>query len=138
MMRWTVLLVCAISWDASAATLYLCRAYSGGSFWSSSHCARHSALIERLVSVPDGIPFEQQVHLGEQNRASAAELLTPSRPQTQVQSQTGPSKEAHCNAIKARLDAIDARARVPQSGQSQDQLRHEKRKALEQSSQLGC
>lgn len=46
---------------ADAATIYRCRSYGGGYFWSASHCQQHQALIDRIASVPDGLPFDQQV-----------------------------------------------------------------------------
>lgn len=57
---------------AGAATLYLCKAYNGSTFWSSAHCNQHNALIDRLESVAD-VPFPQQVEQaqGARNRASA-------------------------------------------------------------------
>ena len=55
---------------AEAGTIYLCRAYSGGTFWASNHCRQHNALIERIVTVPDGMPFDQQVDLGNQQLRS--------------------------------------------------------------------
>jgi hypothetical protein len=59
------LCLAALSPAASAATIYLCRAYSGGEFWSSVHCNQKSALIVRMANVPDGVPFEQQVRIVE-------------------------------------------------------------------------
>lgn len=49
----------------SAATIYKCRSYSGGEFWSSAHCHRQQAVILRMATVPDGMPFEQQVRIVE-------------------------------------------------------------------------
>lgn len=137
MTRWVALLTCVISWDACGATIYLCRAYSGGSFWSSSHCSQKSALIERIVSVPDDMPFDQQVHLGEQDRANAARLRTPP-PRAQPQGQSANSGGMTCEALKAQIAGIDASARMPQSAHAQDLLRMQKRKAQEQSARLGC
>jgi hypothetical protein len=70
----TALALCA-STGASAATLYLCKAYNGGTFWASAPCAQYKALIERIESVPDGLPFDQQVNLAEQSRSAAAVSL---------------------------------------------------------------
>ena len=51
---------------APAGEVFMCKSYGGGTFWSSAHCSRHNALIERIVSVPDGMPFDQQVKLAVQ------------------------------------------------------------------------
>ncbi|MCZ2077944.1 MAG: hypothetical protein LC130_23435 [Bryobacterales bacterium] len=138
MTRWAALLACAISWDACGATIYLCKAYSGGSFWSSSHCSQQRALIERIVSVPDGMPFDQQVQLGEQDRANAARLRAPPLPLAQSAGQSAGSNDIACDALKAHIASIDARARMPQSAQTQDRLRMEKRKAQAQTARMGC
>jgi len=42
---------------ATNDTLYLCKAYSGGTFWSNDQCTKQQALIERIVAVPDGLPL---------------------------------------------------------------------------------
>lgn len=138
MTRWTALIACLISWDASGATIYLCKAYSGGTFWSSSHCSQKKALIERIVSVPDGMPFDQQVQLGEQDRANAARLRAPPLPAVQSTGQSAGRNDITCEALKAHIASIDARARMPQSAQTQDRLRMEKRKLQGQSARLGC
>lgn len=46
-----------------AATIYQCRAYNGESFWASDNCQKHQALVEGIHSVPDNMPFQQQVDL---------------------------------------------------------------------------
>src|SRR5690606_19541217 len=48
------------------AELFYCRAYSGGTFWANSHCNNHQGLVERILTVPNGMPFDQQVELGRQ------------------------------------------------------------------------
>ncbi|MBK5207169.1 MAG: hypothetical protein JJD98_17760 [Polaromonas sp.] len=66
-----VLTACGLSLGAQAGSIYLCQAYSGGTFWAKPHCNQHSALIESIVSVPDNLPFDQQVALAEQQRNAA-------------------------------------------------------------------
>ena len=44
-------------------TIYRCKNYSGGMFWSNSHCSQHNSLIDRMASVPVGLPFQQQVDI---------------------------------------------------------------------------
>lgn len=43
------------------ATIYECRAYNGSSFLSTGLCSEHKALGVALHSVPDNMPFDQQV-----------------------------------------------------------------------------
>lgn len=44
-------------------TIYRCKSYSGADFWAQSHCSQHKAVIERIASVPIGMPFQQQVDI---------------------------------------------------------------------------
>lgn len=59
--------------SADAATLYLCKAYNGSTFWAQGHCSQRNALIERIESAAD-VPFEQQVQQaqGVRNRVASA------------------------------------------------------------------
>jgi hypothetical protein len=50
-------------------TIYRCRSYSGGFFWAQAHCSQHKALIDRIASVPVGMPFQQQVDVAEGERS---------------------------------------------------------------------
>lgn len=73
-----------LSWGQAKGgteTLYLCQAYGGGQFWTRQHCRQRDALVERMESVPSGMPFEQQVELGRQR-------LAQSRPETEAPSPT--------------------------------------------------
>lgn len=76
MCRFFLLLLFVLANPADAATLYLCKAYNGSTFWASAHCGQYNALIERMESVAD-VPFEQQVQQaqGARNRATAAPQL---------------------------------------------------------------
>ena len=44
-------------------TIYRCKSYSGAVFWSAAHCSQHKALIDRIASVPVGMPFTQQIDI---------------------------------------------------------------------------
>jgi hypothetical protein len=46
-------------------TIYRCRS-TAGAFWSDTHCSRHNAVIDRIASVPIGLPFLQQVDIASQ------------------------------------------------------------------------
>lgn len=139
-MRWRFLLLClVIPWPAHAATIYHCKAYSGGTFWSAAHCRDHNALIDRIVTVPDDIPFDQQVSLGEQARAQGATLAAPP-PQAVVVQKTHPQmdRSAECSGLAARIAQLDALARQPQSGPTQDWIKDEKRTARDRQFRLRC
>lgn len=113
---------------ANADSIYLCRAYSGGTFWASIHCNQHNALVERIVSVPDGMPFDQHVNIGNQRVQPTSRSTTT----TTIINNGAPAaqgKQAECAALDARIKALDAQARQPQTGQSQDRISAERRKA---------
>ncbi|ATA55161.1 hypothetical protein D3C87_1444960 [compost metagenome] len=56
-----------------AATIYLCKAYNGSTFWTSGTCSSRNAFIERIENVAD-VPFEQQVEQarGNMNRSGSS------------------------------------------------------------------
>jgi hypothetical protein len=139
-MRWSpVLLFLIVPWPAEAATIYHCKAYSGGTFWSAAHCREHNALIDRIVTVPDGMPFDQQVNLGEQARANGAAIATPP-PQPAVVQQVHPQvdRSAECSGLAARIAHLAAMARQPQSGYTQDWITAERRTARDRQFRLKC
>lgn len=78
-----------------AATIYLCKAYNGSTFWSQAHCREHRALIDRIESVAD-VPWSQQVEQAEQRKRG-----TPSAPDT-----TG---SIRCQQLYAELRHIEKR-----------------------------
>jgi hypothetical protein len=122
---------------AHAGTIYLCKAYSGGMFWSSAHCNQHNALIDRTASVPDGLPWDQQVSIGEQQRQGAAALVAPQSTPTYVQSQPSNS-QGECAALDARVAQLAAMARQPQGGASQDWIRTQEKSARDRQFALRC
>lgn len=125
-MCWTLLVFLSLlSWSTESATIYLCNVYSGGSFWASDHCQNHKALIDRIVTVPDGIPWDQQVALSEQNRTQGVALFPPIPTSVTTQStwsQTVSSNQAQCASLAATIESFDRAARQPQTGQVQASL----------------
>ena len=100
-MRYVITVVAAcVATASSADTIYLCEAYSGGKFWSSSHCHQHKALIDRIETVPDGLPFDQQVQLAQSRLKSA----TPVQPTPRAD-----DRVLRCNQLKAQRDSIWSR-----------------------------
>jgi hypothetical protein len=135
-MKWLIFLASLLPILANSASLYLCRSYGGGTFWASNHCNQHSALIERIVSVPDGMPFDQQVTLAEQQRQPTTTTNTYTN--TVINNSAGPSKAAQCTALNGAITQFDTMARQPQSGQMQDWIAGEKKKARDRQFRLGC
>ena len=60
----------ALSLPGHTATIYLCRAYNGSTFWAQQHCSKHNALIERMENVAD-VPWDQQVQQARSSRDRA-------------------------------------------------------------------
>ena len=135
-MRWLICLVALCPLWAHSGSLYLCRSYGGGTFWAQAHCNQHGALIERIVSVPDTLPFDQQVKLAEQLRQPTTSTNTVTN--TVVTNSPLPSQAAECKALDAQITQFDAMARQPQSGQMQDWITGEKRKARDRQFNIKC
>jgi len=125
--------------NVNAATLYLCKTYSGGLFWYSQTCSNAQSLIERMVNVPDNLPFEQQVNIGEQNLAQARKIITDRNSNNYtVQNNTNQDKKNYCISIAQQIINIDNQARLPQSSQMQSYLTDEKRKLRDNQYRNNC
>jgi hypothetical protein len=129
------LLLLAPCLAAHAGSIYLCKAYSGGTFWSQAHCNKHSALVESIVSVPDGIPWDQQVGLAEQQRRGAYQAPPPP---SEVQHEQPAARTSQCKSLEAKVMQLDAMGRQPQSLQSLDWIRAERQSARNRQSELRC
>lgn len=132
-----------LSLQSEAGTIYLCRAYGGGSFWSQATCSQHSALVERTASVPSDLPFDQQVNIAEQQRSAAAALypdasVGTSTTTTTTTTTTTQNSASECRALDEQIKNYDAMARHPQSGQVQDWITAQKRKARDRQFAIHC
>ncbi len=119
------------------ARSFLCKSYGGGTFWSGVHCSAYNALIERIVSVPDGMPFDQQVALADQDRAAAAALVQPPPPVV-VEGTPVPNHQARCRSPDAQIRQWDTMAREPQTAQMQDWITVQRRKVRDRQLRLRC
>ncbi|MEY2689250.1 MAG: hypothetical protein RL375_3449 [Pseudomonadota bacterium] len=141
-------LLCLLPLPSFAGSVYLCKAYSGGSFWSAEPCQLRQALVDRIVSVPDGLSFKEQVRLGEHERVEADRLRQPAggeagpavpprhRPARGAASTSGRSGE--CAALDAKMNKLDAQARQPQTAKAQDKIAAQKLKWREKQTLLRC
>lgn len=136
-MKWLICLVSLFPLWSDAGSLYLCRAYGGGTFWAQAHCNQHNALIERIISVPDTLPFDQQVKLAEQQRQPTTSTNTVTNT-TVFSNSPVVSHVAECKALDAQITNYDSMARQPQSGQMQDWITAEKKKARDQQFRIRC
>lgn len=125
---------------ASADTLYLCKSYSGGSFWASSHCNRHNALIDRMISVPDGLPFSQQVAIGQQSLNNTTKVYAPPTPSAAAVIRSAPEagSERECDALQDRISTLDSMRHEIRPPISRDQIAAQKQAAQNRRSRLGC
>ena len=140
-MKWLFILASLLPLGASAGSIYLCKAYAGGTFWASNHCNQHNALIERIANVPDGLPFDQQVNIANQQRQSAASTTTNSvtvNTTTVTNNNSAAGHIAECKALDASITQYDAMARQPQTGQMQDWITGEKKKARDRQFRIHC
>lgn len=87
--------------SSAAATIYQCRAYNGESFWASNHCQKHQALVEGIHSVPDNMPFQQQVDLAQRgvNRASSSKISENDER----------ARAAQCESINRELKQLESK-----------------------------
>lgn len=122
---------------AGTTTLYLCQSYGGGQFWALEHCSQRSALVERMESVPSGMPFDQQVQMAQAQRAKSAALTAPPEPTTRIESYT-PSKASQCTALDARIRYLDQLARAGGNGQTMDWVANERKQSRDQQFRMCC
>jgi hypothetical protein len=123
---------------AHSGEIYLCKAYSGGMFWASTHCNQHNALIDRIANVPDSLPWDQKVALGEQQRRAAAGLQSPVTTVVTNQPDAAAATRSQCKALDARVVQLDDMARQPQSGPTHDWIRRERQSARDRQFELRC
>ena len=140
-MKWLFILASLLPLGASAGSIYLCKAYAGGTFWASNHCNQHNALIERIANVPDGLAFDQQVNIANQQRQSAANTATNTvtiNTTTVTNNNSAAGHLAECKALDASITQYDAMARQPQTGQMQNWITGEKKKARDRQFRIHC
>lgn len=86
--------------SANAATIYLCKGYSGGTFWSNALCSTQKAVIDRTATVPDGMPFDQQVNMAQQQLEASKQLYAPP-------TQNASSVAGTCAQLAAERKSLD-------------------------------
>lgn len=138
----------ALLWSApaSADTLYHCRAYGGGQFWSRQHCQQHQALVERMASVPPDLKFEQQVKIAEQGdmapngrRARPVTVdVTESAAVAQRRAKLAAKRQARCERLERDINTQDSRARAGGTARQQQRIADKKQQLRQESTDLGC
>lgn len=90
-----------IAVPGSAATLYRCKAYNGGRFYSEQPCATRKAFVDSTHPVPDGMSFRQQVDLVE--RAQRDRNAVVAREDRERE------RRSRCGMIADELRRLDAK-----------------------------
>jgi hypothetical protein len=129
----------------SADTLYHCKAYSGGQFWSKQHCQEREALVDRIVNVPSGLKWSEQVRLAEQgSKATAKELARSERTAeaddkaTRQQVKARQRHERRCTELQQDMDRQDSMARQGASGRKLERIAKRKQDLQERRQLAGC
>lgn len=125
-----------------ADTLYHCKAYTGGLFWSRNHCQQHGALVHRVAQVPDGLPFSTQVRLAEQAPGSQTGTNTAetrkAQKATTAASQKALKHQARCDKLRDQIAHQDSMARLARTGREQDRTADRKRRHQAAYDKAGC
>lgn len=121
---------------SGSITLYHCKAYNGGTFWTNTHCNQHQALIERMVEVPARLRFLSRWKwprvcdaLPQRCKARHPLCFKHRWPATE-----GRATRWHSRYVRHG----DALARQPQSAQTQDWIRVERHKTRDCQWSLCC
>jgi hypothetical protein len=139
-MRWIWLFALfGIHGVASADTIYLCKAYSGGMFWSSNPCSQQQATVDRFVTVPSNMSWAGKVQMGEASLNQARAVTAPTQP---VYVQQGPNpqvvRQQQCAGLRDEINNLDAQSRQPHSGQYQDWLKQRRQSLSDQRFRMQC
>lgn len=120
--------------------IYLCKGYGGGMFWSSAICSTQRATIDRIVTVPTSLSWDQQVQFAEGRRQEAQALYeVPQHSPAAIGSVSpGSARPTECHALEMRIQQLDAMARQPQSGATQDWIRGERQVTRSRQAALRC
>lgn len=129
--------VSAMGGTTGTTTLYLCQSYGGGQFWSQQHCIKHSALVDRMESVPANLPFDQQVAIASGQRNRGVALAAPPAQAARIENAT-PNKPAQCAALDERIRYLDQLARVGGTAQYMDWIAGERKQARDRQFGLRC
>lgn len=121
-----------LSGMVSAAELYRCKTYQGGTYWSSERCQKSNGIMVDIVQVPSGMPFQEQARMADQVY-NAKEARQGAEAQAYARSN-------ECAAVDVELQQIWSRYNNWQFNQadqiSRDQIRT--RELNTRRAQLGC
>ena len=121
---------------SSSHTLYRCKPYSGGAFWSTRHCNQRNALVDRMVTVPRNLTLNQKIVLAE--RGLKQEGISAQRPPVAQRSSSPGDKQSECTLLDEKIRGIDARTRQPLSASEQDWWKARRQEARDRQFRLRC
>lgn len=122
---------------ATHSTVYLCKTYQGSGFWSSKHCNHRvpPATLERMVSVPADMAWEDKVKLASgQRRAADALRHSPANTSAPLQQSTG----THCQYFTDALHQNESAARAGGTAHWMEHLAQERRNIIAQQQAARC
>ena len=122
-----------------AATIHECRAYNGSTFYSTSRCSQHNALGVLNHTVPDGLPFDQQLAMVRAAKAKEqVRVLEHETRRLTSHSSTERNKDGRCGQLDQAISATDSALRQPHSAQRGDQLTAGRKRLMDQRFDLRC
>ncbi len=122
--------------SSSSHTLYRCKRYSGGAFWSTRHCNQQNALVDRMVTVPRNLTLNQKIALAE--RGLKQEGISAQRPPVAQRSSSPGDKQSECKLLDEKIRGIDARTQQPLSASEQDWWKARRQEARDRQFRLRC
>ena len=123
---------------AASHTLYRCKPYSGGAFWSTRHCNQQEALVDRMTTVPRNLTLNQKIPLAERSLKKTQPSVQQSTAQVPQRSAASPDKQTECSELNKLIQHIDAQTRQPLPAFEQDQLRGQRKAARDKQFALRC
>ncbi len=121
-----------------AATVYECRSYSGSTFYASNYCSQHNAVGVLNHSVPDGLPFDQQVQIVNATKGREAARKREDEARWAQSAASPNTKEFECKQIDQAIAQKDSQLRQPHSAQWGDHLTAERKKLMDRRFDLRC
>lgn len=122
-------------------TIYLCRGYTGGTFWSDRTCGTQRATIDRMMTVPASIPFDQQVAIARGDAREAARLYESPQPVSAAAiepAQPTQNRPSICAIYDQQVRDLDAEARRPLPAFRQDQIRADRMNVMSARARERC
>jgi hypothetical protein len=117
---------------ADAASIYRCKTYSGGNYWSQNACGKSGGVMVDMLHVPDGMSFAEQSKMADQ--------IYKDRQQKESTADSDRERSKQCAGIDRELDEIWSNYKngqyVPPEKVGAHQTRTRELKSLR--TKLGC